>query len=370
MHRMSGFTKLDRTILQSSIMLADGDTFKAWIALLAATDSDGIARISPVFLATICHISMDKCMEILDFFMQPDPYSRSKASDGRRIQVVEDGYYVINYLDYREHTYSTSRDAIKKRKKREQEREQNRLNKTDIGGTCPDVSVFCSSVSCSSVSGEEESERKGGNAEDVVDEIYALYPSTSTYERNGVVQKRSTAKGSACKKKIQKALNSGYDLKEAIPLYVRERERSNTPLQNFSTFLNNLPDIEALKESLAQPLEQKHQTLAQSPDREDVREFIRTNGIPVDVAKRFWDYYSNRKWHDKNGRPILNWQAKLLDWHTDYQQRTGYIPPEQRPELKRYTPPPPIPEDERPSPEEMAAVRLSITRQVGVKSAC
>jgi hypothetical protein len=113
-----GFTKLDQGIIQSSIMLEDSDTFKAWIVFLAACGSDGIARVSPVYISSICHFSIEKTLEIINKLESPDPLSRSINDEGKRIERIDGGFRIINYLKYREYTYSDSKEAIKKRKQR------------------------------------------------------------------------------------------------------------------------------------------------------------------------------------------------------------------------------------------------------------
>lgn len=116
-----GFTKLDSGIVQSSIMLEDSDTFKAWIVFLAACESDGIARVSPVYISSICHFDIEKTMDIINKLESPDPLSRSINDDGRRIKRVDGGYFVINYQKYREYSYSDSAAAVRKRKSRANE---------------------------------------------------------------------------------------------------------------------------------------------------------------------------------------------------------------------------------------------------------
>lgn len=114
-----GFTKLDEGILQSSVMLEEPPTFKVWIALLASCGPDGIARVSSVFLSSVCHLDLavtDKALEILE---APDPRSRSVVEEGRRIKRVDGGYFIVNYEKYRAFTYSMTKEAIRQRKHRE-----------------------------------------------------------------------------------------------------------------------------------------------------------------------------------------------------------------------------------------------------------
>ena len=109
-----GYTKLDEGILQSSIMAEDPGTFKIWIALLATCKQDGVAHCSSVFLASVCRLPQDDVDKILEKFMSPDPRSRSKENDGRRIKEVDGGYELLSYFDYRD---SSLRDAEAERKR-------------------------------------------------------------------------------------------------------------------------------------------------------------------------------------------------------------------------------------------------------------
>lgn len=73
-----------------------------------------------------------------------------------------------------------------------------------------------------------------------VDEIYRLYPTKCP------VGGRSTGKGAKDKAKIAKVLKTGYPLKAAVAFYIGDCKRSGVFLKNFSTFLNNLPDPDAI----------------------------------------------------------------------------------------------------------------------------
>lgn len=75
-----------------------------------------------------------------------------------------------------------------------------------------------------------------------VDEIYALYPGRC-------IDGRSTGKCMKNKKQIETIIRKGgYDLVEAIPLYLRKT--NPLYLLTFSHFLERLPDIDELKKDL------------------------------------------------------------------------------------------------------------------------
>jgi hypothetical protein len=145
-----GFTKLDDQLGDSSLMSVPGDTFKAFIYILSKTGPDGIARTSVSGIAGNCRLSIEAARRAVKGLSSPDPDSRSKAGGGRRIKRVDGGFLVVNYLRYRERSYSNEPAAILKRayrerKKAEQEKESGKENtlplreaEAEMSGTCPD----------------------------------------------------------------------------------------------------------------------------------------------------------------------------------------------------------------------------------------
>jgi hypothetical protein len=134
---LMGFTKLDEGILQSSIMAESSDVFKAWIALLAACGPDGIARVSAVFISSVCRLSLEVIHAALEKLEAPDPDSRSEEEEGRRIRRVDGGWFIINYKKYRAFKYSEEPEAVRKRQYRKK-------RKRDMSGTCPGHSASAS----------------------------------------------------------------------------------------------------------------------------------------------------------------------------------------------------------------------------------
>lgn len=76
-----------------------------------------------------------------------------------------------------------------------------------------------------------------------IDTLYSLYPSRC------VVSNRSTGKSSRNKDKIKALLKtSTFDkIKRAIEWYQEDCKKTETFMKNFSTFLNNIPDVEEQK---------------------------------------------------------------------------------------------------------------------------
>lgn len=198
-----GFTKLDEGILKSSIMAESPATFKVWIALLASCDYDGVARVSSIFLSAACHLNQsitDKAIEVLSL---PDLHSRTEAEEGRRIQRVDGGYFVINYHKYRAFTYSNSPEATRKRQYRRRAKEWDSLGHV---GTCPghSASASASASSLSSSENKEQENIKGGcNSDDLrlvqllIDLMLENHPESSIVKR--LTEKRQAEWIKACR---------------------------------------------------------------------------------------------------------------------------------------------------------------------------
>lgn len=167
-----GFTKLDGGLLQSSIMAAPFETFKTFIAILASTGPDGIARVSSTFLSAACYLPIAKVDKALAALEAPDPRSRSLNDDGRRIRRVDGGYFVINYEKYRAFTPQagdpSSPGAARTRRWREKRAEGVSVTSPNHG----DVSSASVLSSPSSISSEEEVQER----EVQFNEFWKAYP--------------------------------------------------------------------------------------------------------------------------------------------------------------------------------------------------
>ncbi len=81
-------------------------------------------------------------------------------------------------------------------------------------------------------------ELKNDKNNTIVEKIYALYPSRDQNNEN-----RSTGKCLKDKIKIEKLLNKGIPLEKMISDYVIECSKTKAWLKNFSTYLNQLPEV-------------------------------------------------------------------------------------------------------------------------------
>jgi len=95
------YTKLHYSLVTSTIWREANHIRVAWITMLAIGDKNGEVMASIPGLADICRISIPEMEEALASFMAPDPYSRTKDFDGRRIEEIDGGWALLNHPKYR-----------------------------------------------------------------------------------------------------------------------------------------------------------------------------------------------------------------------------------------------------------------------------
>jgi len=99
---MSGYSKLDCGIIDSSLWEMPHEYLRVWIAMLAKTDANGYVRVAAPAMARLCHLTREEFDRIIDVYCAPDPESRTADNEGRRLEKVEGGWLILNYLKYRE----------------------------------------------------------------------------------------------------------------------------------------------------------------------------------------------------------------------------------------------------------------------------
>lgn len=99
---MTGFTKLFSQILDSTIWDEPWEVKGVWITLLAMADSKGRIMASIPGLARRSTVTLEQAEKAIELFLSPDKYSRTPDHDGRRLEVIEGGWRLLNYQKYRE----------------------------------------------------------------------------------------------------------------------------------------------------------------------------------------------------------------------------------------------------------------------------
>ena len=98
---MAGYAKLFTRILDSTVWRENNPTRILWITMLALADRYGYVHNTVPGLADRAKISIEECEYALQRFQQPDKYSWSKQEEGRRIRVVDEGWFLINHDKFR-----------------------------------------------------------------------------------------------------------------------------------------------------------------------------------------------------------------------------------------------------------------------------
>lgn len=95
------YTKLFSSITASTIVSEPLATRWLWVTMLAMADSSGDVHGSIPGLARIANISLEDCEAALARFLGPDPYSRTKDNEGRRVEEIDGGWKLLNHAKYR-----------------------------------------------------------------------------------------------------------------------------------------------------------------------------------------------------------------------------------------------------------------------------
>jgi hypothetical protein len=97
------FFKCHAGLIQSSLWTNENLVTKVvWITMLALADRNGEVMSSVPGIAKASGVSLDECVDALNRLQSPDPWSRTKTMEGRRIQEIDGGWEIINYRFYRE----------------------------------------------------------------------------------------------------------------------------------------------------------------------------------------------------------------------------------------------------------------------------
>jgi hypothetical protein len=139
-----GFTKLDSKITSSSLWTEPLPTRIVFITMLSMADKFGFVATSRSGLLRFSNVPEEDFNTAIKALESPDTDSRSEDFEGRRIEKVEGGWKLLNYIKYREWSYSESEDAIRKRDYRNRKKEpsphtplQKKKNKTEAEAECP-----------------------------------------------------------------------------------------------------------------------------------------------------------------------------------------------------------------------------------------
>lgn len=117
-----GFTKLDSGIINSSVWSEPLATRVLWVTMLAMSDHKGFVASSRSGLIRASNITAEQFDEAIHCLESPDEDSRTPDNDGVRTKKVDGGWEILNYMKYREYTYSNNPAAVRKREYRKKDK--------------------------------------------------------------------------------------------------------------------------------------------------------------------------------------------------------------------------------------------------------
>jgi hypothetical protein len=89
------YTPLDSDFLTSTMLKEGPDVVAIWTLLLASTDKVGESSMQPAAAASLLRISDERAEAAFAVLAAPDPKSRNKEHQGKRILPVEGGKWFI-----------------------------------------------------------------------------------------------------------------------------------------------------------------------------------------------------------------------------------------------------------------------------------
>ncbi len=133
------FVVLDAEILSSSVWAESASVRLVWITLLILCDTEGYVGASLPGIARAAGVTLDEAMEAMERLQQPDEHSRTKTNEGRRLQIADRGWRVLNFL---EHLDRLSSERTRARERMRMHRKRQSDKKSDeTSGTNGDVTV-------------------------------------------------------------------------------------------------------------------------------------------------------------------------------------------------------------------------------------
>lgn len=157
------FAKVFSQIFDSSIA-EDYNCRRMFMDLLVLSDSDGVVDMTPEAISRRTNVPMEQVVKYIAELCAPDPASRSKVHEGRRlISLTEDrdwGWRIVNFHHYRKIRDEEARRSYFRDAKRKQRKKQNKESKTS-GGQVVDTGGLARNVASTSSSSETFRSKKG-----------------------------------------------------------------------------------------------------------------------------------------------------------------------------------------------------------------
>ena len=183
------YTKLFNSIITSSLWLEPDQTRLVWITMLAIADKNGEVQASVPGLARLAGVTIEGCESALKALLSPDPHSRTKVLQGRRIVEIDGGWELVNYAKYRRMaSEEDAREANAKRQSRHRARmeevtesnamsqERNAMSRCSNGDVTPDDHKQRQKAEADSEEKAEKKKKKAKPEKVCISDIAPLLP--------------------------------------------------------------------------------------------------------------------------------------------------------------------------------------------------
>ena len=118
------FVVIDAEILSSSVWSEAAHVKLVWLTLLILCDTEGYVGAAIPGIAHAAGVSLDQAREALALFMEPDPDSRTQKDEGRRLEVADRGFRILNFVEHLDRLSADrkrTRDRVRKFRERKRQ---------------------------------------------------------------------------------------------------------------------------------------------------------------------------------------------------------------------------------------------------------
>lgn len=132
------YGKVFASMYEGSMMGRGPEVFAVWPYILSTTSDEGFVEINPFLVAVKIGMKPEAVQEVLKDFLSPDPSSRSKELEGRKLEKIGEFLYrVVNHAYYR-----AIRNAEDRREQNRLAQERFRAKKKEVLLTGKDAEAF------------------------------------------------------------------------------------------------------------------------------------------------------------------------------------------------------------------------------------
>ena len=255
------YAKLFSDIIASSLWSEDLATRVLFVGLLALADEDGVVRARGHGLARMVNLPMSDMQEALNRLMEPDPESKSKEEEGRRVIEIEDGYLLVNYKKYRD-TKTSAERREETRKRVQRYRAHHKLNgdnedATPVTPCNADVTDVTKETHSDSVSVSDSDKKQRGSPDMEMSMLVTQFKSKT----------KSPIGGPKIREYLQSAIDQGKDT-AAISAAIEANAVPNMkPWEFLDAMFPRMTHTEKLREKDRQGLERLGRKLREEERR-------------------------------------------------------------------------------------------------------